>query len=1001
MTRPAGSLAYNPALLSDEDTKALFVARIPLLERTTAALREAARGGSSPHTLLVGQRGMGKTLLLRRLRTAVEDEPALSERFLALSFPEEQYNVARLSDFWANCLDALADGRARAGDDAGAARIDAIVAALPAAEDERANATLAALVSEARGRRLLLLVDNLDLVLDRLKGDHWRIREVLSQPGGLVLVGATSAVHDATSDYGEAFYDFFTVEDLGPLSFDEAEALFRALAVRDGGEAVLARLRDDPGAFGAFHTLTGGNPRTMVLLFDLLARGSDNDVHHDLERLLDVVTPLYKARFEEMSPQAQQIVDALALIWDPAPAVRVAERARLDTSLVSAQLQRLVHAGIVEKVELPDGSRTGYQIAERFFNLWYLMRASRRLRQRLVWLTRFLHVVHGQTFREYALRIVRAQDADPTLLLAMARGTEEPGLRTALERRALARMLADPAMWQRFDLDGEDRDLGEALRTLQAVAFRVHHDLASGISAPVAAMAAAGRLFAPELADASTASAATMAVRIMALLSVFFGVEASQSYLAACVCGDVIAFDSAAGAEALDILRGPGVSGIARALRGEPSDGPAAFVARSARATPDVILQLRMALLAYAETADWPATLPAWVADMLAVGEIEVLVHPGLDTKPILTTLAQTVSELEPRRLVGHVLSLSRVDDDDPEIAGLVAACGEAIAHIGARALFHLAALSMHAGEITSEERLAAYRLADPALALLGEASRYRTHPERVVPLLCALGDDVRVAEAAMGLSIATLGAADAAVLRVPALHRHRPITALGLRVSDGDPDAIAVLSVADFGTLAARERATGRPSGLAWTTILHTLRTTQTDNFTKLLAVAEIALPDLDPDLAAQIGTFIAAVRALRGESEVPAVADVLRLGAGIWFTLTGLLVVGMSTETTRLAPLVQALSKDLPTDLLGLLAARARTFGPADVRLLIESADLVDVLRPVYAAVVAATDGPQALRGFAPEVRAAAQQWISAVEPGQPRTTAPTRKPKGRRRR
>ncbi|MGH8565943.1 MAG: hypothetical protein ACREXW_18395 [Gammaproteobacteria bacterium] len=37
------------------------------------------------------------------------------------------------------------------------------------------------------------------------------------------------------------------------------------------------------------------------------------------------------------------------------------------------------HAGYGEK-------KAAYQIAERFFNIWYLMRASRRVRRKLIWL---------------------------------------------------------------------------------------------------------------------------------------------------------------------------------------------------------------------------------------------------------------------------------------------------------------------------------------------------------------------------------------------------------------------------------------------------------------------------------------------------------------------------------------------------------------------------------------------------------------------------------------
>jgi len=71
-----------------------------------------------------------------------------------------------------------------------------------------------------------------------------------------------------------------------------------------------------------------------------------------------------------------------------------ATRTRLDPPVVATQLSRLVDQGVVERVPLPDGSRVGFQVAERFFNIWYLMRASRRVRRRLMWLVKFMEALY-------------------------------------------------------------------------------------------------------------------------------------------------------------------------------------------------------------------------------------------------------------------------------------------------------------------------------------------------------------------------------------------------------------------------------------------------------------------------------------------------------------------------------------------------------------------------------------------------------------------------------
>lgn len=417
---------YNPATLTADELRAQFVARMPILERLLDELRGAER---PQHQLLVGPRGMGKTTLLRRLAVGVLDDAALAARWLPIPFEEEQYNVAHLSDFWANCLDALGDALEEVGDHAAAAAIDALVDALPGPEAPRAEAAWAALIGWARAhRRLVLLIDNLDLILGRLdKDEEWTLRECLGDQEALVVIAASPHPLDADVDYSRAFFDYFAVTELRPLERADAEALLLTLGERFGAPKVARTIRESPGIFRALHALSGGNPRALVLLYNVLAHEDLDSAHGYLEGMLDLATPLFKARIEELAPQAQQVLVGLALAEDPLTPTELASRIRLDPTVTAVQLGRLAKEGLVTRIDRPGSRAAAHLVSERVMALWYRMRASRRERRKLEAEVDFLEMLYGEErlrdhARRWALREPCSDGDERSAMLSMVVG---------------------------------------------------------------------------------------------------------------------------------------------------------------------------------------------------------------------------------------------------------------------------------------------------------------------------------------------------------------------------------------------------------------------------------------------------------------------------------------------------------------------------------------------------------------------------------------------------
>jgi len=109
------TVKYNPHLWAPDELRAIFVVRTRELADPLARLRATADGQVAQHLLITGAGGMGRTTLLRRLALAVADDPDLAARWIAVTFPEEQYTVSTLAELWRNVLNALADAREREG----------------------------------------------------------------------------------------------------------------------------------------------------------------------------------------------------------------------------------------------------------------------------------------------------------------------------------------------------------------------------------------------------------------------------------------------------------------------------------------------------------------------------------------------------------------------------------------------------------------------------------------------------------------------------------------------------------------------------------------------------------------------------------------------------------------------------------------------------------------------------------------------------------------------
>ena len=391
----SGPRIYNPAQLGGDELEQSFVARQDTLADLLRTIREQAADSPCQHTLLIGPRGMGKTTMGLMCLRRVEQDPALAALWQPVPFHEESYGIGDLADLWLTALRHLAHAT---GDSQWAEKADALVAGEPDADRQAAYA-LAALLDfhQESGKRLLLFIENLDQVLAQI-GDERQIhalRAALIQHPELLLLGSANTVFKAIRSHSHPFYEFFRLVFLRGLDADETRLLLDAAAGEQSHEGLQNAVDAETGRLETIRRLTGGNPRLLKLACRMMLESPLGTALEDLERLIDEQTPYFKGRIEELPPQLRRVFHCLAEGWQPLLAKEVAATSKLSSSHASAQLRQLVEKGYAEEHRLPNSKRVYYQVVDRFYNIYYLLRLSHQSRGRFERLLQFLQALFG------------------------------------------------------------------------------------------------------------------------------------------------------------------------------------------------------------------------------------------------------------------------------------------------------------------------------------------------------------------------------------------------------------------------------------------------------------------------------------------------------------------------------------------------------------------------------------------------------------------------------
>ena len=376
---------YNPNEIDKKEFLSNFVVRKEIFQEIFDDIKRTDFSVPSQHFVIIGQRGQGKTTLLRKLFLEIEQDEQLLTFLLPVQLAEEQYQVRTLCRLWEVIAEYLENTYA----DTFGNIVDIMEKNLE--NDDYEFDCFGYLEKEIKkqNKKVILLVDNIDELFGKLKEKETRqLREILLTSSTFKIIGGSTKMFEQHYDYAKPFYEFFKIIRLKGLNKIETIEFLRSIAKDEQKEKIASIIQNQYSKIETLRQLTGGVPRTLVMLFDIFM-DEDGKAFDDLVKVLDEATPLYKHRMDDLPPVLQDIVHTIALNWDGMFTKDIAKKTRLTSKEVSAQLKQLEKYQVVESVST--GKNKIYQIEERFFNIWYLMRFGRKKdRNRVEWLVKFL-----------------------------------------------------------------------------------------------------------------------------------------------------------------------------------------------------------------------------------------------------------------------------------------------------------------------------------------------------------------------------------------------------------------------------------------------------------------------------------------------------------------------------------------------------------------------------------------------------------------------------------
>ncbi len=381
---------FNPQLMSKEELNATFVGREALLEDILKQVKDQTRSLSVQHYILIAPRGMGKTNLMQMLKHRIRDDSQMNKDWLPIVFAEEEFEIYGVRSFFEKIL-ALIFEAASLEEHRDEFNENKLL------DDEKLaigkHIDMIQTLSESLKKQFIVFADNLDcLLMEQMPGDLAvkKLRTFLTTNNSVLLFGGAVKVFDEIISYNKPLFSHFAPIELAPLKNTEIEAFIKKRAEYENNKDILNNFDQYRPKIKAVSDLTGGNPRLILTLFDILSEKSFIDAASILTGILDDLTAYYQDILKSLPPKERKVLDTLLRSEIKLTSTNLSSKLRWTQSEISSLLKRLKDRQILRGKKASKGREVYYETTDSVFRIFYQMRYLSKQRKRLGFIIEFL-----------------------------------------------------------------------------------------------------------------------------------------------------------------------------------------------------------------------------------------------------------------------------------------------------------------------------------------------------------------------------------------------------------------------------------------------------------------------------------------------------------------------------------------------------------------------------------------------------------------------------------